>query len=223
MKQSETAFVLPEGDGFSLRWFTPTAEVDLCGHATLATAHYLYEEGRLQGEARARFHTRSGLLTAHRSEDGLIVLDFPGLVSTPMEASPALIDALGVTPTEVRQSAYDILCVLEAEREVLELAPDLAAIAKMSARGVIVTARSTSEHHDFVSRCFYPALGVPEDPVTGSAHCALAVYWRNSLGRSEFTALQASSRSGTLRCTVVGDRVQLAGRAITIVRGTLLT
>jgi len=222
MKQSETAFVLPQGDGFSLRWFTPTAEVDLCGHATLASAHFLYKTHRLAAESPARFHTRSGLLTAHRTDDGSIMVDFPGLASAPAVAPAGLIGALGVTPKEVRQSSYDILCVLHDERDVHELAPDLVALARIRARGVIVTATSTSGHHDFVSRCFYPALGVPEDPVTGSAHCALAVYWRNVLGRTEFTAFQASSRGGMVRCAVVGDRVHLTGRAITIVRGTLL-
>ena len=222
MKQSETAFVLPLDDGYSLRWFTPVEEMDLCGHATLASAHFLYKTHRLAVESPARFHTRSGLLTAQRTDDGSIMLDFPGLESTLMVAPAGLIEALGVIPKEVRQSTYDILCVLHDERDVLELAPDLAAIARIRARGVIVTATSTSGHHDFVSRCFYPGTGVPEDPVTGSAHCALAVYWRNVLGRSEFTAFQASSRSGMVRCAVVGDRVQLTGRAVTTVKGTLI-
>ena len=222
MKQSETAFILPQEDGYSLRWFTPVEEMDLCGHATLASAHFLYETHRLAVEFPARFHTRSGLLTAQRTNDGSIMLDFPGLESTPMVAPAGLLEALGLAPKEVRQSTYDILCVLHDERDVLELAPDLAAIARIRARGVIVTATSTSGHHDFVSRCFYPGTGVPEDPVTGSAHCALAVYWRNVLGRSEFTAFQASSRSGMVRCAVVGDRVQLTGRAVTTVKGTLI-
>lgn len=222
MKQSETAFVLPQEDGYSLRWFTPVEEMDLCGHATLASAHFLYKTRRLAVESPARFHTRSGLLTAQRTEDGSIMLDFPGLASTPIAAPAGLIAALGVTPKEVRQSTYDILCVLHHERDVVELAPDFAALARIRARGVIVTATSTSGHHDFISRCFYPGTGVPEDPVTGSAHCALAVYWRNVLGRSEFSAFQASARSGMVHCAVVGDRVQLTGRAITTVRGTLL-
>ena len=223
MKQSETAFVLPEADGFSLRWFTPTAEVDLCGHATLASAHYLYEEHHLGMAATARFHTRSGLLTAYRTGDGAVTLDFPALASEPVPAPPGLVEALGVTPIEIRRSTYDWLCVMSAEREVVALAPDLAAIAILDARGVIVTAPSTLDKHDFVSRCFYPALGVPEDPVTGSAHCALAVYWAERLGRQTFTAWQASPRGGTLQCSVVGDRVHLTGRAITTVRGTLLS
>jgi PhzF family phenazine biosynthesis protein len=223
MKQSETAFILPEADGFALRWFTPTAEVDLCGHATLASAHYLYEENHLHTEAAARFHTRSGLLTARRASDGAITLDFPALASEPIPAPPGLVDALGVTPKEIRQSTYDILCVLREGSEVAALAPDLAAIAALDARGVIVTASSTSGDCDFVSRCFYPALGVPEDPVTGSAHCVLAVYWQERLGRRVFTARQASPRGGTLGCAVVGDRVHLTGRAITTVRGTLFS
>jgi PhzF family phenazine biosynthesis protein len=223
MKQSETAFILPQADGFSLRWFTPTAEVDLCGHATLASAHYLFEENHLGSTAAARFHTRSGVLTAHRSGDGDITLDFPALTSEPIPAPPGLVAALGITPKEIRLSTYDILCVLAEGRDVSALAPDLAAIAALDARGVIVTAPGTSVDHDFVSRCFYPALGVPEDPVTGSAHCALAVYWREQLGRQEFAAWQASRRGGRLRCSVVGDRVHLTGQAITTVRGTLLS
>ncbi len=185
MKQSETAFLLRELDGFSLRWFTPTAEVDLCGHATLASAHHLYEAHHLDAGDSARFHTRSGLLSAHRADDGAITLDFPALESDPVEAPMGLIGALGVTPAEIRQSTYDLLCVVPDERAVRTLTPDLAAIARLDARGVIVTAKSSSRDHDFVSRCFFPALGVPEDPVTGSAHCALAVYWGGILGRQE--------------------------------------
>jgi PhzF family phenazine biosynthesis protein len=222
MNQAETAFLRVRDDGHGLRWFTPTAEVDLCGHATLASAHFLYEEGHLPAATVARFHTRSGLLTAERQADGTITLDFPGLDAVPIHPPPGLIAALGVQPREVLRSTYDLLCILHREAEVEGLAPDLAALARIDARGVIVTALSNSEDHDFTSRCFFPALGVPEDPVTGSAHCALAMYWRDAIGQEAFTARQASPRGGTLRCEISGNRVRLSGRAITTVRGALL-
>jgi PhzF family phenazine biosynthesis protein len=222
MHQSETAFLLPQEDGYSLRWFTPMDEMDLCGHATLASAHYLYQEDLLNSHDTARFHTRSGLLTARRTADGAITLDFPALDFDTMSTPTGLAEALGVRPRECLRSTYDIICVLNNEQEVLALTPDFGALAKIKARGVIVTAQSNAADHDFVSRCFYPGTGVPEDPVTGSAHCALAPYWRDALGEDEFNAYQASPRGGMVRCEIDGDRVRLIGRAITTVRGTLL-
>lgn len=222
MHQSETAFLLPEKDGYSLRWFTPMDEMDLCGHATMASAHYLYEEDLLAANAIAHFRTRSGLLTAERLADGQIAVEFPSLDFAPMRPPAGLDVMLGVTPKEVLRSTYDIICVLHSEDEVINLAPDMAAIARLDARGLVVTAVSNRKDRDFVSRCFYPGTGVPEDPVTGSAHCALAPYWRDALGEEDFTAFQASPRGGVVRCELEGDRVRLIGRAITTVRGTLL-
>ncbi len=222
MHQSETAFLLPVEDGYSLRWFTPMDEMDLCGHATMASAHYLYQENLLAADAIARFKTRSGLLTAERLADGQIAAEFPALDFAPMRPPTGLDAMLGLTPKEVLRSTYDIICVLHSEDEVINLAPDMAAIARLDARGLVVTALSDREDRDFVSRCFYPGTGVPEDPVTGSAHCALAPYWRDALGEDDFTAFQASPRGGVLRCEIERDRVRLIGRTITTVRGTLL-
>jgi PhzF family phenazine biosynthesis protein len=221
MNQAETAFLLRQDDGFSLRWFTPKNEVDLCGHATLASAHYLWEERHIAPDAVARFHTRSGWLSAHRDGDGRIVLDFPAITSRPAPAPVDLDAALGVQPDAVLRGNFDLLCVLHDAATVRRLTPDLAAMARWDVRGVLVTARGDVAGVDFVSRCFFPALGVPEDPVTGSAHCALAVYWRRVLGRDELVGYQASARGGTIRCAIVGDRVQLTGRAVTTLTGTL--
>ncbi len=219
MNQAETAFLLPRDDGFSLRWMTPVAEVDLCGHATLASAHYLWSEGILGPDEAARFHTRSGLLRARRMDGGWITMDFPAIRSTAVPPPDDVTRALGVTPSEVLQGDYDLLCVVDRAAAVRSLTPDLAAITKWDVRGVIVTAPGDQGGFDFVSRFFAPALGVPEDPVTGSAHCALAVYWSEELGRNELVGYQASRRGGVVRCVVEGDRVLLSGKATTVVRG----
>ncbi len=221
MNLSETAFLLPHGDGFHLRWFTPTVEVELCGHATLASAHVLWESGRLRPYETARFHTRSGLLTATHDEDG-ITLDFPASTTEPANAPDGLADALGVVPQRVVRGAYDYLVEVESERAVRSLAPDFRALGEIEiARGVIVTAQGTNGA-DFVSRFFAPAAGVDEDPVTGSAHCLLAPYWAGRLGRDDLVGYQASARGGTVRVGLRGDRVLLGGRAVTVLRGDLL-
>jgi PhzF family phenazine biosynthesis protein len=221
MNQAETAFLLPQEGGFSLRWFTPTSEVDLCGHATLASAHYLWQEGQLEANAAARFHTRSGWLAARRDNDGWITIDLPAIASAPAVAPPGLAAALGTEPHTVLRGNFDLLCVMPDAATVRHLQPDLGAIARWDTRGVLVTAPGDVDGIDFVSRCFFPALGVPEDPVTGSAHCALATYWRGVLGRNVLVGYQASTRGGTVRCAVQGDRVELTGRAVTTVSGVL--
>jgi PhzF family phenazine biosynthesis protein len=221
MNLAETAFVRRRHDGWSLRWFTPTVEVDLCGHATLATAHALWETGRLAAGEAARFLTRSGWLTATR-RDGLIELDFPA--TPPAEApafAPGIADAIGVEPAWVGRSAFDLMAVLPAAQAVRALRPDLARVERLPARGLIVTARGDDGVHDFLSRFFGPQSGVPEDPVTGSAHCALGPYWGAQLGRTTMRALQASARTGSLRVELAGDRVRLGGHAVTVFRAEL--
>lgn len=223
MNLAETAFLVPAafGQGFDLRWFTPTVEVDLCGHATLAAGHALWEIGRLPASATARFHTKSGLLTA-RQESGWIELDFPATVAEPCEAPPGLADALGATPLFVGRSRFDYLVELARESMVQELAPDIAILRTLPVRGVIVTSQAATAGWDFVSRFFAPAAGVDEDPVTGSAHCALAPFWGHRLGKTAMVARQLSARGGTLRLRLDGDRVRISGQAITVLRGELV-
>jgi PhzF family phenazine biosynthesis protein len=219
MNLSETAFLLHHPDGFGLRWFTPAVEVALCGHATLASAHALWEERVL--ETDARFHTLSGLLTASRNGD-LIELDFPAKAEEPAIVPPALIDALGVMPVYVGKNQFDYLIEVETEHALRALNPDHAQLRTIPVRGVIVTSRSSDPRYDFVSRFFAPGSGVDEDPVTGSAHCALTPYWSKKLGKTEMTAYQASARGGVVHVRLAGDRVKLGGRAVTILRGELL-
>lgn len=220
MNLAETAFVLPLDDGYSLRWFAPLAEVDLCGHATLAGAHALWEEKAIPADRTARFHTRSGLLTATRASDGFIELDFPVVPETKSDPPPGLLEALGVEASFFGRNQFDYLIEVDSLDAVRNLEPDIAALRKFPIRGVIVTARGDGRH-DFVSRFFAPAVGVDEDPVTGSAHCSLAHYWSRRLGKNEFVAYQASPRGGELRVRLDGDRVKLAGRAVTVLRGEL--
>ena len=225
MNLSETAFLAPksgapQNDGYQLRWFTPAVEVDLCGHATLASAHVLWEEGHLPPAVQVRFHTRSGLLLADRRGDW-IELDFPATAPTPTEPPPHLLDALGAGAKFVGKSRFDYFVEVESEAVLRELAPDFTGLRKLGVRGVIVTARSSSREFDFVSRFFAPGAGVDEDPVTGSAHCALGPYWCGQLGKPEFTAYQASARGGVVRVRVKGDRVILGGQAVTVLRGEL--
>lgn len=221
MNLSETAFLVPQAGGFNLRWFTPLREVDLCGHATLASAHFLWESGSLGAGDTARFHTRSGLLTATRHEDW-IELDFPTGAPQEVETPSALQVALGEnTLLHVAQNKMDLLVEIESEAAVRALQPNMERLASMDVRGVIVTAQSSSGY-DFVSRCFYPRVGIPEDPVTGSAHTALAPYWAQKLGKQNLLAYQASARGGELRLQVEGDRVKIAGQAVTVWRGTLV-
>lgn len=220
MNLAETAFLTSRADGFGLRWFTPVLEVELCGHATLASAQFLWESGRLDPGATARFHTRSGLLTAVR-QDGWIGLDFP---STPPEPAPPpaeLERALEAKPVWTGRSRFDVFVELATAAEVRQLRPDLELLGRIPARGIIVTAPGDQTGVDFVSRFFAPAAGVPEDPVTGSAHCALAPFWTARLGRSALTGYQASARGGTVRVEQRGDRVWLGGHAVTVLRGDL--
>jgi len=221
MNLSETAFVVPIADGYSLRWFTPVAEVDLCGHATLASAHALHESGRLRAGETARFHTRSGVLTATVA-DGWIELDFPATPPTEIPTPAGLVEALGVVPRYAGQSPFDFIVEVEDERTVRALTPDFGRVRAFAVRGVIVTARSSMPGVDFVSRFFAPAFGIDEDPVTGSAHCCLGPHWAPKLGKTSFVAHQVSARGGVLRVALVGDRVRLAGQAVTVLRGELM-
>lgn len=220
MNLSETAFLQRRDDGWDLRWFTPAVEVDLCGHATLASAHVLWQDGLLPDDTEARFHTRSGLLTARRDGEW-IGMDFPAMPEQKAHAPESLAPALGANPVYVGRSQFDLLVELESEDVVRTLQPDLSALKLVEARGIIVTARSEGGGYDFVSRFFGPRVGVPEDPVTGSAHCVLAPYWARKLGRNELVGYQASARGGIVRVRVEGDRVVLGGQAVTVMRGML--
>ena len=215
---SETAFLVPHADGFDLRWFAPTKEVALCGHATLAAAKVLFD---LRGwkEESIRFRTRQrGVLTvAKRGE--WFEMDFPALPATPVQTPAGLAAALGVEPRQVLASTDDWLAVLDDEAAVRNLKPDLAALKTFNCRCVVPTARG--DEADFVSRAFAPRYGIPEDPVTGSAHCALAPYWAGVLGKDELRAFQVSARGGEVRCQVAGDRVKLAGQAVVFLEGTI--
>jgi PhzF family phenazine biosynthesis protein len=227
MNLSETAFLLRHGDGiYGLRWFTPTIEVDLCGHATLASAHVLWDE-KIEGSEPLRFSTRSGVLTAVPAGEGLIQLDFP---ADPPDVSysggpfsDGLAAALGVPVVGVHRGRFDVLVEVDDAEVVRRLTPDFRALAGFDARGVIVTAVGDGlDGADFVSRCFYPAAGVDEDPVTGSAHCTLASFWCARLGRRSLVGWQASSRGGRVGVELTGDRVLLTGRAVTVFRGEML-
>jgi PhzF family phenazine biosynthesis protein len=220
MNLSETAFVHPEGNGFRLRWFTPAVEVDLCGHATLATAHTLWELGYVSPTQSIEFYTRSGLLSAALEEDW-IALDFPAKPPQPTPPPEALIRALGIAPKYAGFDGSDYLLEVDSEAELRQLKPDFAVLETVPTRGIIVTSVSETEEYDFVSRFFAPAAGVNEDPVTGSAHCCLAPFWQQKLGKAEFVAYQASKRGGVLRVKLNGDRVLLSGQATTVFRGEL--
>jgi len=221
MNLSETAFLHPENEGYRLRWFTPAVEVALCGHATLASAHVLWQDGHLPSDRQARFHTLSGLLTADRRGEW-IELDFPAMGPAPAPPPAGLAAALGVEPRWVGRSRFDYLVLVEHEDTVRNLQPDFAALEQVDARGIIVTSRAATPGYDFISRFFAPRAGVREDPVTGSAHCALTPFWSERLGRTEMTAYQASPRGGTVRVRHAGDRVVLAGQAVTVLEGELV-
>jgi PhzF family phenazine biosynthesis protein len=213
---SETAFLVPGGDDYSLRWFTPTTEVPLCGHATLASAAVVME--RLEsGRNGVVFHSASGPLTVNRTEAGY-VMDFPARASQLVSIPPGLSEALGIDPIEVFSNKFNYLALLESEEVLRALAPDMAALARIDRPGVIVTAPGDSTY-DFVSRYFAPAKGIPEDPVTGAAHCMLAPYWANRLGKTVFRAFQASRRGGEIVCRLIADRVKLEGACVFYLEG----
>ncbi|AIQ14485.1 PhzF family phenazine biosynthesis protein [Paenibacillus durus] len=221
MNLSETAFLWPENGGYRLRWFTPAAEVKLCGHATLASAHTLWETGRLPRDKRAEFHTLSGVLTAEREGDR-ITLCFPAYELVPAEPIPGLAAALGVEEGDIKEVFFyadNALVLLRDEAVLRTLSPDFAALKSLPSRAVAVTAESGGEGIDFVSRFFAPGIGVNEDPVTGSAHTALAPFWADRLKRRELTAYQASRRGGTLQLRLSEDKVFLSGHAVTVVSG----
>lgn len=221
MNLSETAFLRKQDDGYELRWFTPAVEVNLCGHATLASAHVLWETGQLKAGEQARFHTRSGLLVANR-KDRVIEMDFP--VKREEESAPPLhlAAALGVTPKYVGKNEFDYLVEVDSEQTVRRVKPDFNLLAQIPVRGVIVTSRSSTPDYDFVSRFFAPASGVDEDPVTGSAHCCLGAFWSTRLHKKDFVAYQASARGGVVRVRLNGERVYLGGEAVTVLRGELV-
>lgn len=223
MNLAETAFLHRTGDGFALRWFTPAVEVDLCGHATLASAHVLFEEGHLAPGDTARFQTRSGTLTAVRRGTG-IELDFPRAAAAAAPTPADLLPGLGISEARwVGRNQFDYFVELGSEAAVRALAPNFHALRSLGVRGVIVTSLADpGRPYDFVSRFFAPGAGIDEDPVTGSAHCALAPYWGARLGRDAMTGYQASARGGTVHVTCRGDRVLLGGQAVTVLRATLL-
>lgn len=224
MNLSETAFLSrrPDDDDFDLRWFTPTQEVDLCGHATLASAHALWENDFAAPDTALRFHTRSGRLTARLQEDEWIALDFPAEPVEACDAPEVLGEAFGTDPLSTGRNRMDLLALFDDEETVRALTPDFRLLSQIEARGVIATApASGTARHDFVSRFFAPRAGVPEDPVTGSAHCALAPFWAGRLGRERLVGQQVSARGGTVRCEHRGERVALEGQAVTVLRGEL--
>jgi PhzF family phenazine biosynthesis protein len=221
MNLSETAYLVRQQDGFGLRWFTPAVEVELCGHATLASAHFLWEAGHLAPNEQARFHTLSGLLTAERDGDW-IVMDFPARELVESSVPEGLLEALGVSARFVGRNKFDYLVEVESEEVVRGVQPDFSRLQVVETRGVMVTSRASTPGYDFVSRFFAPRVGVNEDPVTGSAHCCLAPYWAQQLGKTELVGYQASARGGVVRVSTVGDRVKIAGQAVTVLRGELV-
>jgi predicted PhzF superfamily epimerase YddE/YHI9 len=222
MNLSETAYpIRRSGNEFDLRWFTPKVEVALCGHATLASAHALWESGRAS-RAEIGFHTRSGRLSATPLATGEIELDFPVKEAKPCKPPPELLAALGAKAVAIARNEFDYLVEVATEAEVRALKPDFGKLAAAECRGVIVTAKSDDEHYDFVSRYFAPAAGIDEDPVTGSTHCCLSEWWGEKLGKQDMLGYQASERGGVVKVKRDGERVKLAGRAVTITRGELM-
>src|SRR5579884_3240320 len=212
MNLAATAFLLPQDEGYQLRWFSAKVELELCGHGTLASAHTLWEYGYLTPDAQARFSTRAGLLTAERQGDW-IILNFPAQPEEAIDPPPSLAASLGVTPLYVGKSRLDYVVQVASEADVRGLRPDFTQLATLPIRGIIVTAEA-SEHadYDIVSRFFCPSVGIDEDPVTGSAHCVLSPFWSKRLGRAQLTGYQASARGGIVRVRFDGDRVRLSGQ-----------
>ena len=221
MNLAETAFLRRLPDGWNLRWFTPAVEIDLCGHATLASAHVIWETRELAAGETARFHTRSGLLTAVQRGDW-IELDFPATPDEPVEAPDGLAESLHVTPRYVGRSRFDYIVEVDGEDTVRDLRPDFGRMKELGGRGVIVTSRAASPDWDFVSRFFAPAAGIDEDPVTGSAHCCLGPFWSRRLNKTSFRARQISPRGGELKVDLDRNRVRLGGQAVTVLRAELL-
>jgi PhzF family phenazine biosynthesis protein len=221
MNLSETAFLVHQRGHFDLRWFTPKVEVELCGHATLGSAHVLWQQGFVKDGEEIRFSTRSGILQAVRRDDG-IELNFPLKPEEPTQAPPGLLDALGVQPRYVGKNQFDYLVEVESEAVLLSMTPDFKRLAAVAVRGIIVTSRSTDPRYDFVSRFFAPTAGIDEDPVTGSAHCCLGDFWRKRLGKTAFVAFQASARGGVVKVRVTKDRAFLGGKAVIVTQGELL-
>ncbi len=220
---AETAFVLREKDSdtYSLRWMTPVSEVDLCGHATLASSHIMWQEGICKKDETINFNTRSGLLTA-KYNNGKITLDFPAIPQKKIEYPPELIDAIGgVQPKYVGMTKWNYIIELGSESDIRNLKPDFNVMLKLPGWGTIITAVADMPGYDFISRFFAPEKGIQEDPVTGSAHCALAPYWQGRLGKNTFKAYQASERGGTLDIVIEGDRVYLTGEALTVINGEI--
>jgi len=219
MNLSETAFLHPEDGGYRLRWLTPAVEVDLCGHATLASAHVLWEDKHIPADAEARFHTRSGLLTCKRNGDW-IEMNFPAKLADPAETPPQLAGALGAELLFVGRNQFDYLVEVADEATLRSLNPNHHLLRQLPVRGVIVTARGIE--YDFVSRFFAPGSGIDEDPVTGSAHSALTPFWSKKLSKTEMIGFQASARGGVVKVRLQGDRVYMSGQAVTVLRGDLL-
>lgn len=221
MNLSETAFLVEQNDGFQLRWFTPAVEVELCGHATLASAHILWEQGVLAPDSPARFHTRSGLLSAVR-KDAWIEMDFPAEPEIQADFPSDIYKAFGADARYVGKNRFDFLLEFDSAEIVRKMAPDFSLLRDVAVRGFIVTSPSDKDQYDFISRFFAPAAGVDEDPVTGSAHCCLGPYWAKKLGQNELIGYQASKRGGVVKVRVGDKRVYLCGQAITVMRATLL-
>ncbi|MFP4094426.1 MAG: PhzF family phenazine biosynthesis protein [Cyclobacteriaceae bacterium] len=219
MNLSETAYLLRRENDYHLRWFTPTTEVELCGHATLASAHVLWEKGLLKADEEAVFHTMSGKLTAWR-EGEKIIMDFPAWPAQKVEV-PEVARLFGNKTVFIGKNDFDYLVVLPEETDVIMLRPDFQKMSAIDCRGFIVTARSNNQAYDFISRYFTPAYGVNEDPVTGSAHCCLGHYWANKLGKDELTGYQASARGGYVGTQLKGERIWLKGSAVSVMEGRL--
>lgn len=225
MNLSETAFLVARNEAkvaYDLRWFTPVTEVDLCGHATLAGAHTLWETGTVDAKAAITFHTLSGSLTTRQHTRGWIEMDFPAEPESEARAPSALLESLQTDPVYVGKNRLDYLVLLPDAQAVRSLTPDFTRMSTLGTRGVIVTAASDRAGYDFVSRYFAPAFGINEDPVTGSTHCCLGPFWYSRLGTDSLTGYQASPRGGTVRVRIAGDRVRLSGQAVTVMRAHLL-
>ena len=214
---SETAFILPEGDGYHIRWFTPAIEVDLCGHATLATAHALYAEMGYEGE-QVVFNSRSGLLTVSKTGD-LYTMNFPTDELKVVPIPNEITTALGIQPMEVFRGKDDYLAIFDNQSTIENFTPDFKILGQLKARGIIASAKGDAV--DFISRCFFPAAGIDEDPVTGSAHTTMTPYWAKKLNKTKLSARQLSARGGVLECEHLGDRVNISGQAVTYLRGTI--